>query len=163
MILVISSARKQKHVSHFRHSSRNDLSGVQECCCMVWVTFGYMVLAGLYPGSQISAIGHLLKKKLFLMYSPESGFLSLFPCTPLRWWYAKLILCYSERKEIKMCDVEMSISEMEGAENRKSLWSEAGKFFIVGEYRGVGKQPYHIVFQLPKEWSSYICFSRDEQ
>lgn len=68
MILVISSARKQKHVSNFRHSSRNDLSGVQEWCFIIRVTFGYVVLVGLYPGSQISSIhiGLLLKKKAFL-------------------------------------------------------------------------------------------------
>lgn len=34
--------------------------------------------------------------------------------------YAKLILCYSERKEVKECEVEVSISEMKGAENRRS-------------------------------------------
>lgn len=51
----------------FNVPSRNDLPGAQEVRC-IWVTIGFMVLVGLYPGLQNSTIhiGLLLKKKLFL-------------------------------------------------------------------------------------------------
>lgn len=76
---------------------------------------------GLYPGSQNSAIhiGLLLKKKLFLLWSLDSGFLFLSTHPFLKWWYAILVIRCSERKERKMCEVEMSVSEMGGAEEQE--------------------------------------------